>query len=114
MLGQSRKDEYDSMVGKIEGRRTDALYVAVGDIEAILVRVKKSEAKIEMNLKDTDYGNREFACRDPEGNLPIATRLALPLDALGHLKRLRIPKIQSTSAKAGIRFHDVAMSMQHR
>ncbi|GCC47386.1 hypothetical protein chiPu_0031451, partial [Chiloscyllium punctatum] len=24
---------------------------------------------IEMELRDTDYGSRDFACRDPEGNL---------------------------------------------
>ncbi|MBR1205399.1 MULTISPECIES: hypothetical protein [unclassified Bradyrhizobium] len=23
----------------------------------------------EMELRDTDYGSRDFACRDPEGNL---------------------------------------------
>ena len=25
--------------------------------------------RIEMELRDTDYGSRDFACRDPEGNL---------------------------------------------
>jgi uncharacterized glyoxalase superfamily protein PhnB len=69
MLGQSRKDEYDSMVGKIEARRTDALYVAVDDPDGLFARVKNAGAKIEMDLRDADYGNREFACRDPEGNL---------------------------------------------
>jgi uncharacterized glyoxalase superfamily protein PhnB len=69
MLGQSRKDDYDKMVGNVEARRTDALYVAVDDPDALFARVKEAGAKIEMELRDADYGNREFACRDPEGNL---------------------------------------------
>ena len=69
MVGQSRDNDYDNMVGKLEARRTDALYVAVDDPDALFARVKETGAKIEMELKDADYGNREFACRDPEGNL---------------------------------------------
>lgn len=57
------------MVGHADARRTDALYVAVDDPEALFARVKQAGAKIEMDLRDADYGNREFACRDPEGNL---------------------------------------------
>lgn len=57
------------MVGHADARRTDALYVAVDDPEALSARVKQAGAKIEMDLRDADYGNREFACRDPEGNL---------------------------------------------
>lgn len=69
MLGQSREDDYDKMVGDVGARRTDALYVAVDDPDALFARVKNAGAKIEMELRDADYGNREFACRDPEGNL---------------------------------------------
>ncbi|MDP1584135.1 MAG: VOC family protein [Bradyrhizobium sp.] len=69
MLGQSRDDEYGRLVGDIGGRRTDSLYVAVTDPDALHARVKASGAKIEMELHDTDYGSRDFACRDPEGNL---------------------------------------------
>jgi uncharacterized glyoxalase superfamily protein PhnB len=69
MLGQTRDDEYGKLVGDISGRRTDALYVAVDDPDALHARVKASGAKIEMELHNTDYGSRDFACRDPEGNL---------------------------------------------
>jgi uncharacterized glyoxalase superfamily protein PhnB len=69
MLGQSREDEYGKLVGDIGGRRTDALYVAVDDPDALHAKVKASGAIIEMDLRDTDYGSRDFACRDPEGNL---------------------------------------------
>jgi uncharacterized glyoxalase superfamily protein PhnB len=69
MLGQDRESEYGKLVGDIEGRRTDAIYVAVEDPDALYANVKASGAKIEMELHDTDYGSRDFACRDPEGNL---------------------------------------------
>ena len=69
MLGQVRDDEYGRMVGDLNGRRTDAIYVAVNDPDALHDRVKASGAKIESELHDTEYGSRDFACRDPEGNL---------------------------------------------
>lgn len=69
MLGQSRDDEYGRLVGDLGGRRTDALYVAVDAPDALHVKAKAAGAKIEMELHNTDYGSREFACRDPEGNL---------------------------------------------
>ena len=69
MLGQSRDDEYGRLVGDISGRRTDSLYVAVTDPDALHAKAKAAGAKIEMELHDTDYGSRDFTCRDPEGNL---------------------------------------------
>lgn len=69
MLGQSRADEYGRLVGAPEGRRTDSLYVAVTDPDALHARAKAAGTKIEMELHDTDYGSRDFACRDAEGNL---------------------------------------------
>ncbi len=69
MLGQARDDEYGKLVGDLGGRRTDAIYVAVADPDSLHARVKASGARIEMELHDTHYGSRDFACRDPEGNL---------------------------------------------
>jgi uncharacterized glyoxalase superfamily protein PhnB len=69
MLGQSRDDEYGKLVGDIGGRRTDAIYVAVDDPDTLHAKVKAAGGRIEMELRDTDYGSRDFACRDPEGNL---------------------------------------------
>jgi uncharacterized glyoxalase superfamily protein PhnB len=69
MLGQSRDDAYGKLVGDIGGRRTDSLYIAVSDPDALHARAKAAGAKIEMELHNTDYGSRDFACRDPEGNL---------------------------------------------
>lgn len=69
MLGQARDDEYGALVGSPDGRRTDSLYVAVDELDALLERVVASGATIEMPLQDTPYGSREFVCRDAEGNL---------------------------------------------
>lgn len=69
MLGQERDDTYGALVGDRAGRRTDSLYVAVDDPDALHARVVAAGATIEMALRDTDYGSRDFACRDPEGNL---------------------------------------------
>ena len=69
MLGQSRDEEYGRLVGDIGGRRTDSLYVAVNDPDGLHAKAKAAGAKIEMELHNTDYGSRDFACRDPEGNL---------------------------------------------
>jgi uncharacterized glyoxalase superfamily protein PhnB len=69
MLGQTRDDEYGKLVGDVGGRRSDSLYVAVSDPDALHAKAKAAGAKIEMELRNTDYGSRDFACRDPEGNL---------------------------------------------
>ena len=69
MLGQNREDSYGKLVGSDSGRRTDALYVSVKDPDALHARAVAAGAKIETALHDTSYGSREFACRDPEGNL---------------------------------------------
>lgn len=69
MLGQARDDDYGKLVGDLGARRTDAIYLAVDDPDALHARVKASGARIEMELHDTPYGSRDFACRDPDGNL---------------------------------------------
>ena len=69
MIGQCRDDEYGKLIGAIGGRRTDALYVAVDDPDALHARAKAAGSKIEMEPRNTDYGSRDFACRDPDGNL---------------------------------------------
>ncbi len=69
MLGEMRDDAYGALVGPVEGHRTDALYLAVDDADAVHARVSASGREIAQPLVDKDYGSREFACRDPEGNL---------------------------------------------
>lgn len=69
MLGADSDDAYGKRVGSLDGRRTDAVYLAVDDPDALYRKVKASGAQIEMEPYDTDYGSREFAARDPEGGL---------------------------------------------
>ncbi len=44
-------------------------YIATADPDALYRRVCDRHADVVMPLADTDYGSREFAVRDPEGNL---------------------------------------------
>lgn len=69
MLGQERDDAYGAQVGPCDGRRTDALYLAVADIDEAYAKAQFAGAAITTPLRDTSYGSREFALRDPEGNL---------------------------------------------
>ena len=69
MLGEARKDAYGQLVGDLDGRRTDAIYVAVDDLDALYDRVQAAGSVIETEPYDTDYGSREFVCRDPDNNL---------------------------------------------
>ena len=69
MLGSVRDDNYGKLVGDLKGRRTDAVYLAVDDPDALYEKVKASGAKIEVPLHNTDYGSRDFAALDPEGGL---------------------------------------------
>jgi uncharacterized glyoxalase superfamily protein PhnB len=43
-------------------------YVVVDEPDALCARVRAAGAEVTMDLRDTDYGSRDFAIRDPEGN----------------------------------------------
>lgn len=44
------------------------LYLTCEDPDGAHAKVKEAGGEITMELIDQDYGNREFAARDPEGN----------------------------------------------
>jgi uncharacterized glyoxalase superfamily protein PhnB len=44
------------------------LYVVVEDADAHHDRAKAAGAEIVMAPRDTDYGSRDYAAKDPEGN----------------------------------------------
>jgi len=74
MLGSVRDDAYGAMVGNPIGPDADgaagngqAVYIAVDNPDALCARDEAAGAKILMGLTDTDYGSRDFICRDPEG-----------------------------------------------
>lgn len=59
------------MLGELgEGRppMPVSVYVAVSDPDALCERVRASGVAIVDAPHDTDYGSRDFSCRDPEGN----------------------------------------------
>jgi uncharacterized glyoxalase superfamily protein PhnB len=45
------------------------VYVAVPEVDELYARARDAGAEIVMELTDQDYGSRDFAARDPEGNL---------------------------------------------
>lgn len=45
------------------------LYVVVDDPDAHYARAKAAGAEVVMELTDQPYGSREYAARDPEGNV---------------------------------------------
>jgi uncharacterized glyoxalase superfamily protein PhnB len=47
---------------------TSAAYVVADDIDALHARVAAAGVEITDPPHDTDYGSRDFAMRDPEGN----------------------------------------------
>ncbi len=47
---------------------TAGCYVVTADPDAVHARAVAAGAEITDPLHDTDYGSREFAARDPEGN----------------------------------------------
>jgi uncharacterized glyoxalase superfamily protein PhnB len=49
--------------------KRSSVYVVVPDADAAYERAKAAGAEITRELQDTDYGSREFAARDPEGNV---------------------------------------------
>ncbi len=62
MLGSARDDAWALPPG------TFGAYVVVDDPDALYERVTAAGADIIRKPEDTDYGSREFALRDPEGN----------------------------------------------
>jgi len=64
MLGSHRPNaEWSRQPGTAGG------YVVASDPDALYARVVEHGADIVRPLAKTDYGAREFAVRDPEGNL---------------------------------------------
>ena len=49
--------------------KRSSVYVIVPDADVAYERAKGAGAEITRELQDTDYGSREFAARDPEGNV---------------------------------------------
>jgi len=46
-----------------------SLYVVTAEPDALFARATAAGAAVVRELVDTDYGSRDFAVRDPEGNI---------------------------------------------
>jgi uncharacterized glyoxalase superfamily protein PhnB len=64
MLGSARPDD----VAAVTSPGNFSAYVVTGDPDALHARAVAHGAKVTMELHDTDYGSRDFAIADPEGN----------------------------------------------
>jgi uncharacterized glyoxalase superfamily protein PhnB len=66
MLGSAKHD------GRMpEGTGTGTVYLVLATreaVDALHARVVAAGARVTVPLRDTDYGSRDFVCRDPEGN----------------------------------------------
>lgn len=63
MLGSSRPDNPEQMAPG-----TFNAYVVCADPDALCARAVENGAVVITELHDTDYGSRDFAVLDPEGN----------------------------------------------
>lgn len=64
MLGSVRPDAAPGVTGP----GAFSAYVVTPDPDALHARAAAHGAKITTELHDTDYGSRDFAIEDPEGN----------------------------------------------
>jgi uncharacterized glyoxalase superfamily protein PhnB len=67
MLGSARESDEEDHWPLRPG--TFGGYVVTDDPDGLCARAKAAGAQITMELHETDYGSRDFAARDPEGNL---------------------------------------------
>jgi uncharacterized glyoxalase superfamily protein PhnB len=71
MLGSEKDDAYGrgfKSPGELGGLETRSAYIVVADADAVYARAKQAGGTIVREIKDTDYGSREFSVKDPEGH----------------------------------------------
>jgi len=54
---------------EVGGAQTQTSYLVVTDVDAFYANAKASGARIATEIKDEDYGGRDFSCYDLEGHL---------------------------------------------
>ena len=67
MLGSAREPSADDPFPIRPG--TFGAYVVTDEPDALCERIRAAGGEISTDLHDTDYGSRDFAVRDPEGNV---------------------------------------------
>jgi uncharacterized glyoxalase superfamily protein PhnB len=72
MLGSVLDTEFGRLMkqpDEIGGAETQSVYVIVSDADVFYEQAKAAGAEIVIEIKDEDYGGRDFTCRDLEGHL---------------------------------------------
>ncbi len=70
MLGSCQTEgPFALLPPKQAGCTTQGVYLVVPEIDALFARARAAGAEIVMEIRNTDYGSRDFAARDPEGHL---------------------------------------------
>ncbi len=72
MLGSARESEFDDLQKPPSalGRAvSQSPYIVVDDPDKHYARAVAAGAEIVMEIKDEDYGGRDYSCRDPEGHV---------------------------------------------
>jgi uncharacterized glyoxalase superfamily protein PhnB len=70
MLGSRQTDgPFALTTPQQTGCTTQGIYLAVEDIDGLYARAEAAGAAVVMPIRNTDYGSRDFAVRDPEGHL---------------------------------------------
>jgi uncharacterized glyoxalase superfamily protein PhnB len=68
MLGQARPGDWMGGEPPDPRRASAGIYAVMGDVDAHHARAAAAGAEITRAPADTDYGSREYAARDLEGN----------------------------------------------
>jgi uncharacterized glyoxalase superfamily protein PhnB len=72
MLGSVVESDFGLLMrqpDEVGGFVTQCIYMVVADIDAHCARALAAGAMLVRELRDEDYGGRDYACRDPEGHL---------------------------------------------
>jgi uncharacterized glyoxalase superfamily protein PhnB len=64
MLGQTRDENVERVPAG-----PSSVYVVVDDVDALFARASGAGAEIVEGVVERDYGSREFAAKDPAGNV---------------------------------------------
>jgi len=68
MCSSRADDELATVTPGAGGGTTGSVYVYVADPDALYARMQTTNTRIVQPIAETDYGSREFAVVDPEGN----------------------------------------------
>ena len=72
MLGSARASEFDNHQkppSALGGAVSQSPYIIVDDADKHYARAVAAGAEIVIEIRDEDYGGRDYSCRDPEGHV---------------------------------------------